>query len=282
MSRKDTIVTEVTDLYKDISGTHHIQKHNRDIDPDIHEADWQCLQNDGYVMMENLISPGECTQIKDELLPLLSYTGRNAFEGIKTQRLYATLTKTRVCDKLATHPRIMALLDRMFMPNYLLSQLQVINIQPGEEAQFLHHDDGFYPLPRPRAPLGAASIFAIDDFTAENGATNIIPGSHLWGDKAPGKDDKAMPAVMPKGSAIFYGGTFWHGGGANESGADRLAITAQYCEPWVRQQENYTLGVPKNIVRQLSPQLQSLLGYSILPPYIGMVNGVHPLRLLED
>ena len=282
MTHKQDIVKEIGDMYKDLAGTHHIAKPTRAIDPALHETDWQQLQEQGYVMMKNLIPAQQCDAIKNELMPLLSPTGRNAFEGLKTQRLYATMSKTRICDDLATHPRILALLDRLFMPNYLLSQMQVINILPGEAAQFMHHDDGFYPLPRPRAPLGAASIFAIDDFTAENGATNIIPGSHLWGDKTPQDSDAVMPAVMPKGSAIFYGGTFWHCGGANKSADPRLAITAQYCEPWVRQQENYTLGVPRSVVAKLSPQLQSLLGYSILPPYIGMVNGMHPLRLLKD
>ncbi len=278
---KKPVVKEIEDLSKDIAGTTGFLKIKRDVDPDIVAADWHSLQTDGFVMMENLIPANQCDIIKQELLGLLSYKGRNAFEGLKTQRLYATLTKTRVCDALAVHPRILALLDKMFMPNYLLSQLQVINILPGEDAQYLHYDDGFYPPPRPRPPLGAASIFAIDDFTKTNGATRIIPGSHTWGDRKPGGNDKAVPAVMPKGSAIFYGGTFWHGGGANESDAARLAITVQYCEPWLRQQENYTLGTPKSVVAKLDPQLKSLLGYSILPPYIGMVNGVHPLRLLE-
>ena len=282
MSTDNTKVASVQDLSKDIAGTHRFLETKRDVDPELTGKDWESLQKHGYVMMKNLISDAQCAALKAELLPLLSHTGRNAFEGVKTQRLYATLTKTRACDALATHPRILALLDRMFMPNYLLSQLQVINIQPGEAAQFVHHDDGFYPLPRPRAPLGAASIFAIDDFTAENGATNIIPGSHIWGERMPTDDDKLIPAVMPKGSAIFYGGTFWHGGGANNSNADRLAITCQYCEPWLRQQENYTLGTPKDIVREMTPELQSMLGYSILPPYIGMVNGLHPKRLLKD
>ena len=216
MNSKTDMVKKVEDLKTDISGTHHIGKHTRDVDASVHEADWKALQTDGYVMMKNLISEERCDELKTELLPLLSHTGRNSFEGIKTQRIYATMTKTRACDDLATHPRMLALLDRMFMPNYLLSQLQVINILPGEEAQFLHHDDGFYPLPRPRPPLGAASIFAIDDFTAENGATNIIPGSHLWGDETPGKNDKAVPAVMPKGSAIFYGGHVLARGGRGQ------------------------------------------------------------------
>ncbi len=276
-----SIVKDIEDLSKDIAGTTGFLKVERDVDPALVEADWQALQEEGFVMMKNLIPAKQCDSIKRELLGLLSHRGRNAFEGLKTQRLYATLTKTRVCDALALHPRILALLDKMFMPNYLLSQLQVINILPGEAAQLLHYDDGFYPVPRPRPPLGAASIFAIDDFTSTNGATRIIPGSQTWGDRKPGDCDKPVPAVMPKGSAIFYGGTFWHGGGANNSDAARLAVTCQYCEPWLRQQENYPLGTPKSIVRKLDPQLKSLLGYSILPPYIGMVDGVHPLRLLD-
>jgi len=278
---KTPIVKDIEDLSKDIAGTTGFLKVERDVDPAIVDADWQKLQENGFVMMENLIPADQCDIIKHELLGLLSHKGRNAFEGLKTQRLYATLTKTRICDALALHPRILALVDKMFMPNYLLSQLQVINILPGEDAQLLHYDDGFYPLPRPRPPLGAASIFAIDDFTSTNGATRIIPGSHTWGQRKPGDTDKPIPAVMPKGSAVFYGGTFWHGGGANDSNTSRLAVTCQYCEPWLRQQENYTLGTPKSVVRKLDPQLMSLLGYSILPPYIGMVDGVHPLRVLD-
>lgn len=281
MSLDPTQVSNIADLQKDIAGTHRVPKPVRDVAPEIIEADWQSLQDNGYVMIKNLISDAECARIKQEITPLLSHKGRNAFEGVKTQRVYSTISKTRVCDDLVTHPRIMALLDRLFMPNYLLSQLQVINILPGEAAQYVHADDGFYPVPRPRAPLGAATIWAIDDFTVENGATQLIPGSQQWGGRHPSENDKVIQAVMPKGSVIFYGGTLWHGGGANNSDASRLALTAQYCEPWLRQQENFGMGTDKSLVKTLSPDLQTMLGYSVLPPYIGMVDGVHPLRLLE-
>ena len=275
-------VKKVEDLYTDIAGTNTFLKTKLDVDPAVVEADWQHLQEHGFVMLKNLISEDEADAVKAALTPLFDKKGRNVFEGTKTQRIYSTMAKTRAVDWLATHPRILALLDKLFMPNYLLSQLLGINILPGESAQFLHPDDGFYPVPRPRAPLGAASIFALDDFTQENGATQLIPKSHLWGERKPTKGDKVISAVMPKGSAIFYGGTFWHGGGANVSDAPRMALTAQYCEPWLRQQENLMMAIPKDIVRKLDPKLQSLLGYSILPPYIGMVNGVHPLWMLEE
>lgn len=168
----------------------------------------------------------------------------------------------------------------MFLPNYLLSQAQVINILPGEAAQPLHHDDGFYRLPRPRAPLGAATVWAIDGFTAMNGATVVIPQSHSWADRM-GEVTEALPAVMPAGSVIFFLGTTWHGGGANRSDNSRLAVTCQYCEPYLRQQENFLLELDSKTVASLAPELQSLVGYSVHPPFMGMVDGKHPLRLLE-
>ncbi len=144
--------------------------------------DFDILMRDGYVIIENLIPRETCTAIKQEGLALLGQTGRNQFEGHQTQRVYNVLSKTRATDQLAVHPRILGLMDRLFEPGFLLSQSQVINILPGEVPQGLHHDDAFYRLPRPRQPLGAATVWAIDDFTEDNGATVIIPGSHRWGD----------------------------------------------------------------------------------------------------
>jgi ectoine hydroxylase-related dioxygenase (phytanoyl-CoA dioxygenase family) len=157
----------------------------------------------------------------------------------------------------------------------------VINILPGETAQDLHPDDAFYRVPRPRPPLGAATVWALDAFTEENGATVIVPGSHAWGDRHPGLEDERIAAVMPAGSVVFYPGTVWHGGGENRSAAARLAVTCQYCEPWVRTQENYFLSVRRDTVRALSEDLKRLLGYSIHPPFMGMVDGMHPKRTLE-
>ena len=249
---------------------------------EIVEADLAEVAKKGYVVIEGLLSEAELDAIREAAQPLLEHSGRNDFEGLKTQRVYAVLSKTRAMDRLVDHPRILAMLDRLFLPNYLLSQLQVINILPGESSQALHADDSFYPVPRPRPPLGAATVWAIDEFTADNGATSIVPGSHVWPDDRLPKDDEAVPAVMSAGSVIFYPGTFWHGGGENRSDGARLAITCQYCEPWVRTQENYFLGTPLDGVAEVSEDIRRLLGYSIHPPFIGMVNGMHPKRLLED
>lgn len=267
---------------RDHAKTHTALKPGPERDtPDI-RADFDSLMRDGYVIIENLLSAEDCAAIKSSGLPLLNHTGRNSFEGIQTQRVYNVLSKTRAIDGLAEHPRVLGLLDRIFLPNYLLSQSQIINIQPGEAPQALHFDDAFYRIPRPRPALGAATVWAIDDFTLENGATVIVPGSHNWGaEKLPARDE-AIPAIMPAGSVVVFLGTTWHGGGHNRTEQSRFAVTHQYCEVYMRQQENYLLELAKSTVREMSPQLRSLVGYSIHPPFMGMVDGRHPLRTLED
>ena len=142
--------------------------------------------------------------------------------------------------------------------------------------------DSFYRVPRPRAALGVAAIWAIDDFTPDNGATMVIPGSHLWGPDRRAQADEAMPCVMPAGSAVFFLGTLVHGGGANRTSSPRLAFTNQYCEPWLRTQENFFLEIPRPVVRNLRPAIQSLLGYSVHPPFMGMVDSMHPKRVLDS
>ena len=250
------------------------------VDPAVVDADLARVERDGYVILPDLLTAEQIADIRCAVLPLLDRQGRNAFEGRATQRVYSVLNKTRACDVIADHPRVLALLDRLLLPNYLLSMLQVISIQPGEQAQMLHTDDAFYPLPRPRKALGAATIWAIDDFTADNGATDIIPASHLWGERRPDPAER-QPVVMPAGSCVFFVGTLWHAGGANRSQQARLAVTAQYCEPWVRPQEAFTLSMTRDTVRAVSEDIRRMLGYSIHPPFIGQVDGMHPKRLLE-
>ena len=247
------------------------------------DRDLEVLHRDGYVVIERLLDPATVEAIKADLVPRFGHFGRNeGLEGTRTQRLYSLLAKTRSCDRLVDHPRIVRLLDRVLTKSYLLSQLQPIYIHPGQKAQILHHDDGVYPIPRPRRAFGAATIFAIDAFTETNGATVVLPGSHTWDDRDPDEHDPRLTLVMPAGSVVFFLGTLWHGGGENRSDQPRLAVSAQYCEPWARTQENMSLAIPRDVVKQCSPAIQSMLGYAIYPPFIGMVNGESPMKLLED
>ncbi|OBE93653.1 phytanoyl-CoA dioxygenase [Mycolicibacterium elephantis] len=283
MSIDDEPVTTLEDLRGDLAGRYKwTPSSGASVDPAIVEADMAAIGRDGYIIWENLLSADECRQIKETVEPWLVHPGRNAFEGRHTQRVYSLLSRTRICDRLVDHPRVLAVLDRILMDNYLLSALQAINIQPGESAQLAHHDDGFYPIPRPREPLAAATIWAIDDFTADNGATVLYPGSHRWGRRRPEPDDPSFPVVMPAGSCVFFVGTLWHGGGANSSADARLAVTAQYCQPWLRPMEAFTLSISRDIARTVSDDIRRMIGYSIHPPFVGAVDGLHPLRLLDQ
>jgi ectoine hydroxylase-related dioxygenase (phytanoyl-CoA dioxygenase family) len=239
------------------------------------------LERDGFLVLEGLIDSHQCSAIREEARRLANHTGSNPFEGHRTQRIYAPLSKTRAIDELIDHPRITGLLDAIFLPNYLLSQAQIINILPGETAQALHHDDAFYDLPRPHKAVHAAFIAAIDDFSLENGATMVIPGSHKWGARQALREE-AVACPMSAGSAVFFLGSLWHGGGANTTGRARLAVTGQYCEPWLRQQENFFLEIPKAQARTLREHILSMIGYSIHPPFMGMVDRHHPKRVLDD
>ena len=251
------------------------------VDSSLVDAQQEQLMRDGYIILRNLVSQETLDALRAESKPHLVKPGRNSFEGERTQRIYGLPEKVRAADPFIEHPLILAHLDRLLMPNYLLSQAQVINIMSDSPAQPLHIDDGFYPWPRPRPAISVATVFAIDDFTEDNGATIAIPGSHRWGeDRVPEPEDERVSAVMPAGSCILFLGNLWHGGGENRSGADRLALTAQYCEPWARTQENYFLSVSRQTAATVSENIRRMLGYSIHPPFMGMVNGMHPKRKL--
>ena len=251
------------------------------MDPEIVAAQQEQLLHDGYIIMHDMITLEQLAALREQCEPHLDHVGRNSFEGERTQRIYGLPEKIRAADAFIEHPLILAHLDRLLLPNYLLSQAQVINIKTDSPAQPLHIDDGFYPWPRPRPAISVATVFAIDDFTEDNGATVAIPGSHRWGEeRGPRDEDTRVKAVMPAGSCILFLGNLWHGGGENRSGADRLALTAQYCEPWARTQENYFLSVSRETAAGVSENIRRLLGYSIHPPFMGMVNGMHPKRKL--
>jgi hypothetical protein len=254
------------------------------VEPELIEQSMRAIERDGYVVFERLLPKEVIEEIRADVMPRMTHrSGRNNFEGFATQRLYGMIEKTFVCNRLVEHPLVLGLLDRILEPNYLLSQLQAINILPGEAQQPLHYDDAFYLYPRPRRSLGAATIFAIDAFTEDNGATVVLPGSHTWDDRSPADADlkNLRSIIMPEGSLLFFLGTLWHGGGMNGSAAGRLCATAQYCAPYLRQQENFALSVTRERAKECSEHVQRMLGYSIYPPFMGFVNGMHPKRLLD-
>jgi ectoine hydroxylase-related dioxygenase (phytanoyl-CoA dioxygenase family) len=240
------------------------------------------LDDDGYAIVEGLLARDEAEAIGAELRRVLDGvpTGRNPFEGFHTRRLYAIYAKTRVVDDLTVHPLVLGALDHVLGPHYQLSGPTGIEIGPGEAEQVLHRDDDIYPVARPHAQLVTNVMWAFDDFTVENGATRLYPGSHRRVERPP-ESAPVVHAVMPAGSVMLYVGSLWHGGGANRTDRSRLGLAIEYCASWLRAQETQLLVVPPALARTLPRRLRELLGYDIYPPFVGYVDGRHPARLLE-
>jgi ectoine hydroxylase-related dioxygenase (phytanoyl-CoA dioxygenase family) len=264
-----------------------MDKPTAQFDADAHAAE---MREQGFTVIRDFMSPAVIQAVRDGLAPYQdTHHGRNDFEGFKTERVYTLVARARVFEDLVEEPRVLAIIDRFLQPGYLLTATQSIQINPGETAQSVHTDDGFYRLPRPRPAISYTLIAAVDPFTRENGCTEVIPGSHLWGN--PGDPDRPndmaeiismlVPMEVPAGAAFIMAGTLLHRGGGNSSDKSRLAFTNQYCEPWARPQENFFLGIPREQVRAMSPRVQKLLGYDIWPTFMGMVTASHPSKALE-
>lgn len=242
------------------------------------------LDRDGFAVVEDYLSAEDVAAKKAGLQRILASvpTGRNDFEGFSTRRIYALFAKTRTFDATATDPLVLGVLERVLGPSFQLSAPVGISIGPGEQAQRLHRDENL-PIARPRQELVLNTMWALDDFTTENGATRVIPGSHRWVERGPDEaSDEVIQAVMPAGSVMFFVGSVIHGGGANHTDRSRLGVILHYCAGWLRPQENQILAVPKEIVRGLSPRLQELLGYNVHGNLIGNVDGRHPRKYLID
>jgi ectoine hydroxylase-related dioxygenase (phytanoyl-CoA dioxygenase family) len=257
------------------------------------------LQPDGFTIIYDFLQQHDQLAVTEQYNALLGhYQGRNPFEGQQTERVYTLVARHRLFQDIASDPRVMALCDAILEPNYLLTASQAISLSPGETPQPWHTDDSFYTLPRPRPMVGLSTIVAIDAFTETNGGTEVVPGSHLWDDEqiageyigADGSADPefnkriqalSKPVTMSAGSCMVFSGTLLHRGGENRSPSPRRAFSNQYCQPWARTQENFYLAIPPEEVAQMSPVVQSLLGYSVHPPFMGQVTASHPLKALE-
>jgi ectoine hydroxylase-related dioxygenase (phytanoyl-CoA dioxygenase family) len=242
------------------------------------------LERDGAVILERYLEADDVAGKKADLERILAAvpTGRNAFEGFATQRVYALFAKTRSFDETAIDPLVLEVAEGVLGENFLLSAPTGIRIGPGEAAQALHRDDNVYPLPRPHPELVLNSMWALDDFTEENGATRVVAGSHRRPDLVPSEPTVTVCAAMPAGSVLFWLGSVVHGGGSNLTARPRLGVLLEYCAGWLRPQENHLLAVPRQIVPRLPERLRELLGYNVHGTLLGNVDGRHPRKYVND
>ncbi|MBM3583369.1 MAG: phytanoyl-CoA dioxygenase family protein [Alphaproteobacteria bacterium] len=240
----------------------------------------------GYAIVTNLLEPAAVERLRGELAPHFGATryGETGFLGGKTKRFNNLFMRAPTTRTMATHPLLLAVADRILLrwcARYQINYTGVMHLEPGETAQALHRDAFYYPFRNPGPITTFNSIWAATDFTAANGATRIIPGSHLWDEDRQPREAEVVAADMPAGSAIFYVHALIHGGGANTTAAPRTGIGLNFSLGWLRQQENQFLTLPPELAKTLPDQLQRLIGYDFGAPFLGAVDGQSPHALLE-
>ncbi len=236
-----------------------------DADPDVVHAR---LMADGAVILDGILSPAEADAVRAELDPWVQATapGRDGFTGFRTTRTGALAARSPLCRDLIRNPQVLAQCDRLLLPScerYQLHLGQVIRIMPGEKAQSLHKDRWAWGTHLKGVEPQLNTIWALTDFTRENGATRVVPGSTGWPDDRRADPSEVTQAVMTRGSVLVYTGSVVHSGGANDSGSDRVGLNITYALGWLRQEENQYLACPPEIARTFDPQLQDLLGYAM-------------------
>jgi ectoine hydroxylase-related dioxygenase (phytanoyl-CoA dioxygenase family) len=250
------------------------------------EAHLERMERDGYTIVEGAIEPALLDELSADLARLEAELdakpAANIFEGLRTVRLYNLLARGAVYQKIPVHENVLPIVERVLDRGCLISSLSSIAICPGEDAQPIHADDQVIPLPKPHAPIICNTMWALTDFTPENGATRVIPGSHK-ADRSPalGESHDTIPAAMPRGSVLVFSGSIWHGGGANATGARRVGVAMNYCAGFLRQQENQQLGIPLEIAKTFSPRLRRLAGFGLYRGLLGHIDKCSPEDLLD-
>ncbi len=243
------------------------------------------IRDDGFTVIENAAEPAlvrgliaavERIEHEHDLK-----AAKTSFEGFKTLRVNNLLAYDEIFWQVPLHDNVLPVVERVLDKECLLSSFCSLVLGPGQEAQPIHEDTQLIPLPRPHIPITVNAIWALTDFTAENGATRIIPGSHKR-DHSPeyGKAYDAEIATMSSGSVMLFDSALWHGAGANSSNARRFAFSCAYCWGWMRQQENLQLGIPREIAQRFPRRLQELCGYSVYKGQFGHIDNHDPIELL--
>jgi len=250
------------------------------------------LRRDGAVIVRNLAPVSLIDACAAELRPAFNKhdeSQRTDFSGAKTLRCGGVLRYAPTCAALISHRMVLDVADAVLLPScaeYQIGSTTGIEILPGESDQQLHRDDTPYPIQVAGLELQIGVMWAFTDFTAENGATRVVAGSHRFLRAWHMPDlTRWAQAVMPKGSAVFYLGSTWHGGGANRSPLPRTGLINTYCLGWLRSEENHTLEVPPQSARQYDERVRRLLGYTTHGAghdQLGYYGGDDPVWVRQD
>jgi hypothetical protein len=246
------------------------------------------LARDGCAVVDRVVSPSVLDRARDELAPHLEATpfGPDEFSGRRTRRTGGLIARSATCRDVVMHPLVLDAVRTVLghATSVQLHLTQVIAIGPGEPGQQIHRDQwafDFFPFPS-GYDVQCNTIWAMTDFTEENGATRVIPGSNRFEDRRQFAYEDTEPAVMAAGSVLFYTGSLYHGAGANRSDHTRSGLNITYAVSWLRQEENQYLSCPAEIARELPDDLLRLMGYARGAYALGYVDDLRdPLDVLR-
>ena len=234
------------------------------------------LQSRGAVVIDELLPDDIVADLSADLRPEFDREGhlyQNAFNGHQTLRVGGVTKYSSRFPTLLLHPSVLAIADVILKPHcevYQVGSTTAIEILPGEDAQVLHADDACYPSHLLPFEAQISALWALDDFTIENGATRVVPREMGIENPEDAREEHVVQAVMPKGSVVIYLGSTIHGGGANRSDAPRKAVVNTYCLGWLRQEENQYLTLTKEEVAAQSDEMRRMLGFQAHGPYLGV------------
>jgi len=238
----------------------------------------------GCAVIEALVAPAAMRAVARELDDALNRVPycEGSFTGRRTKRVARLVARSPGCRELLMHELVLESVGALLAGEcyeFQVHATSAVRIDPGERAQSLHRDDGVYPFRHPTRPCHINTIWAVDDFTRANGATRVVPGSHLFDDATKPAASDAQPVEMRQGSVLIFDAALYHGGGANESAGARTAVILGYTLGWLRQEENQYLAVPPALAATLPRRLQRLLGYTT-HGFLGAFEGQDPVVAL--
>ena len=226
------------------------------------------LKTDGAFIIDNVARPELLAQFRAETDAYLEATqdGGDDFTGRLTTRVGGLVLRSPACREMIGLPLITDM-AKAFLSDYCeriqLHLTQIIRIRPGQTAQPSHRDRWAWGTHLAHVEPQFNTIWALTDFTAENGATQVVPGSIDWPDDRQPKPEEICQAEMRAGSVLVYSGSVFHGGGANNADGDRIGINLTYALGWLRQEENQYLSAPPELVKELERSFQELIGYDV-------------------
>lgn len=237
------------------------------------EALAEDLDRHGCLVVTDAMSLDRADALRSELAPFMT-TAKvaadepEAFYPGLTRRVTALVGRSAITRELIVDPMSDHLARHHLGSSCEHHQLHVtaaLEVGPGARRQILHREEdpfSFFPLPRPNLIL--ASMWAVSDFTADNGGTLLVPGSHRWPADRSAEPEEIVSAEMPAGSVLYWLGGTLHGAGANVTDDEwRYGVILTYSLGWLRQEENQSLDVRADQVDSFSPELKQLTGHTM-------------------